>query len=153
MLAATEIDEKLLPAVYESPEVTGTVSDAGNHATGLPEGTPIVAGGGDQAAGAVGMGIVRAGTVSATIGTSGVVFAASDTTFTRSKGSGPYLLSRNAEPLACDGSDPGCGTVSTRGFGISLARVTTMAVILTNSSLKKRARFRLARTVCFGRPI
>ena len=78
MLAATEIDEKLLPAVYESPEVTGTVSDAGNHATGLPEGTPIVAGGGDQAAGAVGMGIVRAGTVSATIGTSGVVFAASD---------------------------------------------------------------------------
>ena len=78
MLAATEIDEKLLPAVYESPEVTGTVSDAGNHATGLPKGTPIVAGGGDQAAGAVGMGIVRAGTVSATIGTSGVVFAASD---------------------------------------------------------------------------
>jgi len=78
MLAATEIDEKLLPAVYESPEVTGTVSDAGKHATGLPKGTPIVAGGGDQAAGAVGMGIVRAGTVSATIGTSGVVFAASD---------------------------------------------------------------------------
>jgi xylulokinase len=78
MLAATEIDEKLLPAVYESPEVTGTVSAAGNQATGLPKGTPIVAGGGDQAAGAVGMGIVRAGTVSATIGTSGVVFAASD---------------------------------------------------------------------------
>ena len=78
MLAATEIDEKLLPAVYESPEVTGTVSAAGNLATGLPKGTPIVAGGGDQAAGAVGMGIVRPGTVSATIGTSGVVFAASD---------------------------------------------------------------------------
>jgi xylulokinase len=78
MLAATEIDEKLLPAVYESPEITGTVSAAGNQATGLPKGTPIVAGGGDQAAGAVGMGIVRAGTVSATIGTSGVVFAASD---------------------------------------------------------------------------
>jgi xylulokinase len=78
MLSATEIDEKLLPAVYESPEITGTVSAAGNQATGLPKGTPIVAGGGDQAAGAVGMGIVRAGTVSATIGTSGVVFAASD---------------------------------------------------------------------------
>jgi xylulokinase len=78
MLSATEIDEKLLPAVYESPEVTGTVSTAGTQATGLPKGTPIVAGGGDQAAGAVGMGIVRAGTVSATIGTSGVVFAASD---------------------------------------------------------------------------
>jgi xylulokinase len=78
MLSATEIDEKLLPAVYESPEITGTVSTTGNQATGLPKGTPIVAGGGDQAAGAVGMGIVRAGTVSATIGTSGVVFAASD---------------------------------------------------------------------------
>jgi xylulokinase len=46
--------------------------------TGLPEGTPIVAGAGDQAAGAVGMGITRPGAVSATIGTSGVVFAATD---------------------------------------------------------------------------
>ena len=78
MLAATEIDEALLPRVYESPEVTGVVSSAGAAATGLRAGTPVVAGGGDQAAGAVGMGIVRPGTVSATIGTSGVVFAASD---------------------------------------------------------------------------
>src|SRR5256884_2850785 len=78
MLAATEIDEALLPRVYESPEVTGVVSSAGAAATGLRPGTPVVAGGGDQAAGAVGMGIVRPGTVSATIGTSGVVFAASD---------------------------------------------------------------------------
>lgn len=78
MLSAIDIDEKVLPSVYESPQITGTISTAGNEATGLPKGTPIVAGGGDQAAGAVGMGIVRAGTVSATIGTSGVVFAASD---------------------------------------------------------------------------
>src|SRR5437763_75826 len=78
MLAATEIDEALLPRVYESPEITGVISSAGAAATGLREGTPVVAGGGDQAAGAVGMGIVRPGTVSATIGTSGVVFAASD---------------------------------------------------------------------------
>lgn len=78
MLSATNIDENVLPALYESPQVTGTVSAAGNQATGLPKGTPIVAGAGDQAAGAVGMGIIRAGTVSATIGTSGVVFAASD---------------------------------------------------------------------------
>jgi xylulokinase len=78
MLAATEIDEALLPRVYESPEITGVVSSAGAEATGLRAGTPVVAGGGDQAAGAVGMGIVRSGTVSATIGTSGVVFAASD---------------------------------------------------------------------------
>jgi len=47
-------------------------------ATGLRAGTPVVAGAGDQAAGAVGMGIVHTGTVSATIGTSGVVFAATD---------------------------------------------------------------------------
>jgi xylulokinase len=78
MLAATEINESLLPRVYESPEITGAVSAAGAEATGLRAGTPVVAGGGDQAAGAVGMGIVRPGTVSATIGTSGVVFAASD---------------------------------------------------------------------------
>src|SRR5436305_2546132 len=78
MLAATEIDEALLPRVYESPEVTGVVSSAGAAATGLRPGTPVVAGGGDQAAGAVGMGIVRPGTVSATIGTSGVVFAVTD---------------------------------------------------------------------------
>jgi xylulokinase len=76
MLAATELDEALLPAVYESPEVTGRVSAVGAAATGLREGTPVVAGAGDQAAGAVGMGIVKPGMVSATIGTSGVVFAA-----------------------------------------------------------------------------
>lgn len=78
MLDATEIDERILPRVYESQEVTGVVSAAGAEATGLCAGTPVVAGAGDQAAGAVGMGIVRPGTVSATIGTSGVVFAVTD---------------------------------------------------------------------------
>jgi len=78
MLAAAEIDQNYLPTVFESPEVTGLVSAEGSIATGLREGTPVVAGAGDQAAGAVGMGIVRPGAVSATIGTSGVVFAATD---------------------------------------------------------------------------
>lgn len=78
MLEAMEIEGAYLPAVFESPEITGSVSVAGAAATGLRVGTPVVAGAGDQAAGAVGMGIVRAGTVSATIGTSGVVFAATD---------------------------------------------------------------------------
>jgi xylulokinase len=78
MLDAMELDAAILPRAYESPEVTGTVSTEGAAATGLRPGTPVVAGGGDQAAGAVGMGIVRAGAVSATIGTSGVVFAATD---------------------------------------------------------------------------
>jgi xylulokinase len=78
VLSQTNIDPKMLPALYESPEVCGRVSEAGAQATGLPAGTPVVAGAGDQAAGAVGMGIARAGAVSATIGTSGVVFAATD---------------------------------------------------------------------------
>jgi xylulokinase len=78
MLDEMQIDASLMPRAYEAPEVTGTVSAEGAKATGLKAGTPVVAGGGDQAAGAVGMGIVRPGAVSATIGTSGVVFAATD---------------------------------------------------------------------------
>jgi len=78
VLRKTSVDERMLPALYESPQVCGRVSDAGAEATGLRVGTPVVAGAGDQAAGAVGMGIARAGAVSATIGTSGVVFAATD---------------------------------------------------------------------------
>lgn len=78
VLQAAGIDERLLPALYESPEVCARVSAAGAQATGLIAGTPVVAGAGDQAAGATGMGIVDPGAVSATIGTSGVVFAATD---------------------------------------------------------------------------
>lgn len=79
MLAAAEIDEGLLPRVYESQEITGAVSERGAKETGLKAGTPVIAGAGDQAAGAVGLGIVQPGMVSATIGTSGVVFAATNT--------------------------------------------------------------------------
>jgi xylulokinase len=86
MLSATQTDERLLPRVYESTDVTGSVSKAGAEATGLRAGTPIIAGGGDQAAGAVGMGIVRPGTASSTIGTSGVVFATTDKPMLDSKG-------------------------------------------------------------------
>jgi xylulokinase len=78
MLDEMTLDPSLMPEVFESPEITSSVSPAGAEATGLRAGTPVVAGGGDQAAGAVGMGIVRPGAVSATIGTSGVVFAATD---------------------------------------------------------------------------
>jgi len=78
VLSKTGIDEALLPALFESPDVCGRLNAEGAAATGLKMGTPVVAGAGDQAAGAVGMGIVRAGAVSATIGTSGVVFAATD---------------------------------------------------------------------------
>ena len=78
ILHAAGVDRALLPALYESPDVCGTVSSYGAEATGLVAGTPVVAGAGDQAAGATGMGIVTPGAVSATIGTSGVVFAATD---------------------------------------------------------------------------
>jgi xylulokinase len=78
MIEAAAMDERSLPTLFESPDVCGTVSAEGARATGLRQGTSVVAGAGDQAAGAVGMGIVAPGTVSTTIGTSGVVFAATD---------------------------------------------------------------------------
>jgi len=78
VLQAVGIDASALPSLYESPDVCGKVSVKGAEETGLAVGTPVVAGAGDQAAGAVGMGIVAPGAVSATIGTSGVVFAATD---------------------------------------------------------------------------
>src|SRR5437763_4484672 len=74
--SATGINMAALPKLVESPEVCGTVSKHGAEATGLAAGTPVVAGAGDQAAGAVGLGVVAPGAVHATIGTSGVVFAA-----------------------------------------------------------------------------
>jgi xylulokinase len=78
LLAKLDIDLALLPTCHESQEVSAQVSELGSKATGLPVGTPVVGGGGDQPAGAVGNGIVRQGVVSATMGTSGVVFAHTD---------------------------------------------------------------------------
>ncbi len=75
MALALGLDASILPRVYESAEVTGLVSAEAAKATGLKAGTPVVGGGGDQAASAVGNGIVSPGIVSCTIGTSGVVFA------------------------------------------------------------------------------
>ncbi len=78
VLDALEIPRDILPQVFESPEITGETSEETSRATGLKRGTPVVAGAGDQAAGAVGNGVVQRGILSATIGTSGVVFAFSD---------------------------------------------------------------------------
>ena len=86
MLEASDLKAEILPEVFESPEITGRVTKNGAAASGLREGTPVVAGGGDQAAGAVGMGIVAPGNVSATIGTSGVVFAATSDPVVEPKG-------------------------------------------------------------------
>jgi xylulokinase len=69
------IDPALLPIVRESPAVSGALTSRAAAELGLAAGIPVVGGGGDQAAGAVGAGIVEPGMVSATIGSSGVVFA------------------------------------------------------------------------------
>lgn len=75
VLAALDIPRAWLPGLYEGPQITGRLSPAAAAVTGLLAGTPVMAGGGDQAAGAVGMGVVTPGIVGLTVGTSGVVFA------------------------------------------------------------------------------
>jgi xylulokinase len=75
VLDALEIPVEWLPKTCEGPEITGVVSGAAAEVTGLKEGTPVIAGGGDQAAGAVGVGAVKPGVISLVVGTSGVVFA------------------------------------------------------------------------------
>lgn len=68
------LDPSLMPPCYEGPEITGKLLAKIAERTGLPAGIPVVAGGGDQAAGGVGCGIVRKGIISTSLGTSGVVF-------------------------------------------------------------------------------
>lgn len=79
ILDALEIPQEWLPQVFEGPEVTGRVKDDVADDLGLPRGLPVVAGGGDNAAAAVGNGIVQEGLLSCSIGTSGVLFAHTDT--------------------------------------------------------------------------
>ena len=78
MLDAFAIDRTMLPTAFESIEPTGVISAAAAAETGLVAGTLVVAGAGDNAAGAIGMGVTLPGTISSTIGTSGVVFAVTD---------------------------------------------------------------------------
>ena len=86
VLGKLDIDKSLLAKVYESPEVTGTVTSEVAALCDLCEGIPVVGGAGDQAASAIGNGIVKKGVVSATIGTSGVVFAHLDNISIDAKG-------------------------------------------------------------------
>ncbi|MGH9674389.1 MAG: xylulokinase [Bryobacteraceae bacterium] len=74
MVEGLGLDRAMLPKAFESSEMTGRVSAEGAAATGLAAGTPVAGGGGDQAASAVGNGIVEPGIASCTLGTSGVVF-------------------------------------------------------------------------------
>ena len=66
------------PPTFEGPEVTGSVAPEAADATGLRAGTPVVAGGGDQSANAVGVGVVAEGSMALSLGTSGVIFAATN---------------------------------------------------------------------------
>ncbi len=79
IISGLSINKDFLPPVFESSEISSYVSREGSEITGILKGTPIVGGGGDQAAGAVGSGIVHEGIISDYLGTSGVVFAHSDT--------------------------------------------------------------------------
>jgi xylulokinase len=86
VLGALEIPRDWMPPTHEGPAVTGHVTAEAAAATGLREGTPVMAGGGDQAAGAVGTGAIKPGVVSLTLGTSGVVFATTDSPLVEPEG-------------------------------------------------------------------
>src|SRR5688500_8746537 len=83
---ALEIPIAWLPRTFEGPEITGKISREAANATGLREGTVVVAGGGDQSAQAVGVGAIRPGVLAVTLGTSGVVFAATESPLIESEG-------------------------------------------------------------------
>ena len=78
VLSKLGIDKSLLAKVYESPEITGKVTAQAAELCGVPAGTPVVGGAGDNAAAAVGTGTVQDGIAFTTLGTSGVVFAHTD---------------------------------------------------------------------------
>jgi xylulokinase len=86
VLDRLEIPRAFLPPTFEGPEITGRLNREAAEAMGLREGTPVMAGGGDQAAGAVGAGAVRPGIVALTLGTSGVVFAATESALVEKEG-------------------------------------------------------------------
>ncbi len=81
LLETLEIDPQWMPQLYEGTEITGEITVSGARETGLAVGTPVVAGGGDQSAQAVGVGAVSSGIVALTLGTSGVIFSSTDQPF------------------------------------------------------------------------
>lgn len=106
------IDKKLLGKVYESPDITGYITKEAAQLTGLREGTPVVGGAGDNAAAAVGTGVVNDGAAFTTIGTSGVVFLHTDKAVIDKKG--------RVHTFCC--AVPGCWHVMgvTQSAGLSL---------------------------------
>jgi len=112
VLEKLDIDKALLAKVYESPEVTGTITEKAAQLTGLKAGTIVVGGAGDNAAAAVGTGVVADGKAFTTIGTSGVVFAHTSDISIDAKG--------RVHTFCC--AIPGCWHVMgvTQGAGLSL---------------------------------
>lgn len=112
ILEKLEIEEKKLPQVYESPEITGEVTREAAEACSLVAGIPVVGGAGDNAAAAVGTGTVENGRAFTTIGTSGVVYAHTDSIKIDPKG--------RVHTFCC--AVPGCWHVMgvTQGAGLSL---------------------------------
>jgi xylulokinase len=86
IIKALEIPEAWLPPTFEGPEITGTINKHAADETSLSIGTPVVGGGGDQAAQAVGVGAVQPGIIALTLGTSGVVFATTESPFVEPEG-------------------------------------------------------------------
>jgi len=78
ILDAIELPKNWFPTVFEGPDITGELHEDAAKRTGIPAGTPVVGGGGDNAASAVGAGVVRSGTGLLSLGTSGVIFVHSD---------------------------------------------------------------------------
>jgi len=112
MLQAAEIDERLLPSLHESPDVCGKISSKGAAESGLRAATPVVAGAGDQAAGATGMGIV----VAEQLAPPSVPPASSlrppiDRRLTLAAASTPFAMP--FRPLACHGRHPSRRTLLT----------------------------------------
>ena len=86
LLDELEIPFEWMPHLYEGTQITGRITEAAAEATGLMAGTPVVGGGGDQSAQAVGVGAVRSGVVALTLGTSGVIFTSTDEPFIEPEG-------------------------------------------------------------------
>ena len=144
MLDAVEVRAEWLPRCEESPVVSGAISPAAAQATGLRPGTPVVGGGGDQAAQAIGTGVVRPGMISVTSGTSGVIFAYSEAFAPEPQGRLhafchavpgkwhvlPYQTTRSVDDtdLSCDATIAGVGAAKVRSAIIRLSIRTEEAV-------------------------
>ncbi len=127
VLAALEIPRAWMPPLYEGPQITGRLTPEAAAATGLKPRTPVMAGGGDQAAQAVGVGAVTEGIVALTLGTSGVVFATAN---------GAFIEPEGRLRALCTSSDS-CNwmtscVISIRGVAFSYGRVRRM----TNNPVK-----------------